>query len=73
MANREFKLWEKRGIGGEYSEAVTMQARSAKEAAEAHCKAKGYRSPAAYTNDTFKVQVNYGARVFFHYIRVQRA
>lgn len=73
MGERVFKLWEKRGIGGEYIEASTRTAKSIKDAAEAHCKSKGYRTPTAYTNDTFKVQVNDGARVFFHYIRVQRA
>jgi hypothetical protein len=69
---RRYKLWEKRSIGGDFGAPIERDAKSAHEAAEAHCKDRGYRTPTVYTNDTFKVQVNDGARVFFHYIRVAK-
>lgn len=73
MATRKYKLWEKRGVGGEYGTPIEREAKSAKEAVEAHCAHKFRRIPTAYTNDTWKVQVNDGHRVFFHYIRVAKA
>ena len=69
---RQFKLWEKRGIGGEWGDAITVKARSVSEAAVDYCKSKGYREPQSYTRDTFRVSVQSGARVFMHYIRVAK-
>lgn len=69
---KTFKIWEKRGIGGEWAMPTIVQARGVNEAAQTFCKSKGYREPSAYTRDTFRIHVTEGARVFMHYIRVAR-
>lgn len=69
---KRFKVWEKRGIGGQWGDSTEIQARGTDEAAATFCKTKGYRTPLAYTRDTFRVHVTDGARVFMHYIRVSR-
>lgn len=68
----QFRLWDKFGLGGEWSAAREVSAKSKEAAAETFCTENGYGRPASYTNDTYRVQETRNGRVFYRYIRVER-
>lgn len=69
---KAYKIWERRGLAGEWKEHEIVRGDNQAEAARNHTISQGYAAPPlAYTPGVFRVQVAVKGRVFLHYLRLE--